>query len=606
MRASRVRWCLPLFLVAGVSFGGWSQETLIERSLDALRLAPPSDPDRFEFIVVGDSNTLKPLEQSEVFRQSIREFNILAPDFVVEVGDIVLGGAAEGVPAQWDLFDEVIAALEPPYFPLPGNHDISDAATEQMWLSRLGPTHYSFVYGNSQFILLNSEEVGAVARISDEQVAWLNQQLDASTATNIFVFLHKPYFEYPDDPDTLPEYWEKRWSNVAQAFEGHPVKAVFSGHWHEYRDCGTREGVHYVITGGASVYGMRKSPEEGSFNHYLLVSVRGEDVSWSVVKPGSILPQDAVTSDRIGELYNIRNKYIAADEVFVPLGEPVDQVVNVAITNPGESAMQSTLTWETEGGWTMSPAETAYEIPSRGTTNLSFVVKVGKPEQARWPVPVLKTLYTQTQHGPAVDIAQELKFVPTATAARAAAPVEVDGVLDEWAAARIVPLTYPVSFDAGDADDLSCKLRFLWDDACLYLAVETQDNEFHQPYAGDIVWSADNVEMFLDDWSWGLSLTVAGPEVFLYWGVNVSAETVNTDVRLAVKRTGTKVVYEAAFPASHVTPLKLHAGSSFRFNAIMNDMDPAGPVGTRHWLELCPGAGSKGRAAPRVKIVLKE
>ncbi|NIA14809.1 MAG: hypothetical protein GWP08_12095, partial [Nitrospiraceae bacterium] len=591
---------------AGVSLGGWGKETLIERSLEALRLAPPSDPDTFDFIVVGDSNTLKPLEQSEVFRQSIKEFNLLEPNFVVEVGDIVLGGAAEGVPAQWDLFDEVIAAVEPPYFPLPGNHDISDAATEQLWRSRLGPTHYSFEYGNSQFILLNSEEVGAVERISDEQVAWLTEQLDASTATNIFVFLHQPYFEYLDDPETLPERWEKHWSNVARAFEGHPVKAVFSGHQHLYRDCGTREGVRYVISGGASVYGMRKTPEEGSFNHYLLVRVRNDEVSWLVIKPYSILPENAVTSDRIGELYNIRNKYIAAEEVFVPLGEPVNQVVNIAIKNLSQSPMKSSLTWETEGGWTISPTEAGYEIPGGGTVNLSFSVKAGQAEEARWPVPVFKTLYTQTQHGPAVNVEQALKFVPTAAALRVKTPVQVDGVLDEWETARMVPLTYPIRFDVEDTGDLSCKLGFLWDDAYLYMAVETQDNEFHQPYAGDIVWSADNVEMFLDDWSWGLSLTEAGPEVFLYWGVDVSAETVNTDVALAVKGDGTRMIYEAAFPASHLTPLKLAAGNSFRFNAIMNDLDPAGPVERRHWLELCPGAGSKGRAAPRVKIVLNE
>jgi len=591
-------------IVTMLSTMAWGQSTLVERSFQKLQQSPPSDPGHFDFIVVGDSNTLKPLVQSDIFRQSLKEFNILEPSFVLEVGDIIVGGDAEGVPAQWDVFDEVIATCEPPYLPLPGNHDISDKRTEQIWLNRIGPTHYAFHYGNSFFILLNSEEVGALDRISDEQVAWLRAQLASASATNVFVFLHKPYFAHDGDPDAAAELWDEQWANVADALHGYPVRVVFAGHWHGYLDCGTREGVRYVICAGASTYGMRGSEEEGKFNHYLWVRVRGEDVSWAVIKPFSILPEDAATSDRLDELYRIRNQCIAAQEVFVPLGHPVDDEVTITIRNPHDAPLQSVLTWDAEPGWTVSPLETGYDIPSQGAADLAFRIRADKPEDARYPVPAFRTLYKQTQFGPAVDVEQDLKLVPTMSASRLEGGITVDGVLDEWGTAQRAPLTYPVGFDAEDTDDLGCELGFLWDDQHLYLAVETQDNEHHQPYAGDIVWSADNVEMFLGDWSWGLSLTEKGPEVFLYWGVDVSAETVNTDVRLAVKRDGTKVIYEAAFPQSRLTPLKLSRGSSFRFNCIMNDLDASGPKESRHWLELMPGAGSIGGRAPRVKVVL--
>jgi hypothetical protein len=195
--------------------------------------------------------------------------------------------------------------------------------------------------------------------------------------------------------------------------------------------------------------------------------------------------------------------------------------------------------------------------------------------------------------------------VPTISAARAPQRIVVDGVVDEWATAQMAPLTYAVGFDGKDTNDLECKLGFLWDDDNLYLAVKTHDNEFYQPYAGDIVWLADNLEMFLDAWSWGLSLTTNGPEVFLYWGVGVPTNTVSRDVKLAVQRNGSEVTYEAAFPQSHLTPLKLVPGNSFRFNALMNDLDPSGPQKPRHWLQLVPGAGSAGSRPPRVKVILK-
>ncbi len=582
-----------------------AQDTLIERNLEELAQAPPIAPDCFDFIVVGDSNTLKPLEQSEVFKQCIREFNILRPNFVLEVGDLILGGAAEGVPEQWDLFEETIAACEPPYLALPGNHSASDAATEAIWRARMGPTHYVFQYGNSLFILLNSEEVEAVDRISDDQAAWLKEQLETARADNIFVFLHKPYFEHAGDPATADEYWERHWANVAELFKGYPVRAVFAGHRHQYRDCGERGGVRYVISGGASVYGMHGPEEEGGFNHYLLVRVRGGDVSWSVIKPGSVLPEDAVTSARMDELHNIRNKWLAAEEVKSPLDAPVNAEMRITIHNPHDTALRETLAWETPPGWSVSPEDSEFAVTAGGSASLAFTVR-GAAKDARYPVPVFHTRYAQTQHGPPVNVEQPLKFVPVVTAARAPGPVTVDGELDEWKGAAWAPLSYPAHFAGGDPADLQSRLAFLWNDTHLFLAVDTTDNEFHQPYAGDIVWSADNVEMFLGDWSWGLSLTEGGPEVFLYWGIGVTDETVNTDVDLAVKRDGTRIFYEAAFPKPVLTPLELAPGNAFRFNAIMNDLDPGGPVEKRHWLELLPGAGSTGRAAPRVEVQLAE
>ena len=66
------------------------------------------------------------------------------------------------------------------------------------------------------------------------------------------------------------------------------------------------------------------------------------------------------------------------------------------------------------------------------------------------------------------------------------------------------------------------------------------------------------------------------------------------------------MVYEAAFPQSHLTPLPLEPGNSFRFNMLMNDLDLSGPVEKRHWLQLVPQRGSEGSPPPRVKVVLEE
>jgi hypothetical protein len=171
-----VTGAVSVAVVLSLSAFCWAQPIMIEKSLQRLKENPP---------------------MLDVF------------DFVEEAGDMMVCGAAERVPAQWDLFDVVIAELEPPFLPLPGNHDISDEVTEEIWRKRLGPTHYTFRYGNSLFVALNGEEVGAVDRISNGQVAWLTDQLDATDAANIFVFLHKPYLAHGGDPDKAEEDWQK-------------------------------------------------------------------------------------------------------------------------------------------------------------------------------------------------------------------------------------------------------------------------------------------------------------------------------------------------------------------------------------------------------------
>ena len=87
--------------------------------------------------------------------------------------------------------------------------------------------------------------------------------------------------------------------------------------------------------------------------------------------------------------------------------------------------------------------------------------------------------------------------------------------------------------------------------------------------------------------------------MFVYFGNEVSAETVNKDVPLAIRRDAGHTIYEAAFPMRLVKPLALNAGSSFRFRAEVADVDNGGP---KHKLSMSPG----GDGAPGIRIRLAE
>ncbi|MCX5757737.1 MAG: metallophosphoesterase, partial [Candidatus Hydrogenedentes bacterium] len=556
-----------------------------------------------DFVVTGDSQSNKQLVfQTDLFKQMIREWNLVKPAFVVEVGDIVLGGSAQGLPPQWDLFQDTIAQCKPPYFAAPGNHDISDILSEKLWQERMGPTRYAFSYGNSRFIALDSEEVDAPDRLSDGQVAWLKQELETTTARNIFLFLHQPYFTDHDDPRIVDQTWEQRWKYLADIMHGHPVRAVFAGHIHCYRDFGVRDGVHYAICGGAASFG-KGSDDLGNFNHYLLVRVRGEEVDWLVIKPGAVLPSDVCTNAHLAELYDIHHHLVFCDDLPAPYGQPFDRNVTIHIQNPFDKPFDSSIAWQVPEGWKVEPLSKNYSVAANGSVDVTFHVAADCPAAVRFPVPSFKTRYANTSFGTPVDVNNvEMPLVPVAEATRATREIVVDGVLDEWNGATPIVLPYPEGFGRGEYTpaDLSGQCRAMWDDTHLYVAFEIIDNEHYQPYAGDIVWLADAIEFGIDRWAWGISLTKAGPEVFMYLGEGMSAETVNKDVKLAVRRETGRTIYEVAFPAALVKPLALEAGSSFRFRAQVADVDREG--GPKHELSLSPG----GDSAPGIKIVLKK
>ena len=572
-------------------------ETVADRALGALQKNPPIAPEVFDFVVTADSRSLAVDKQSETFQRFVPEMNVLRPAFVMDVGDLILGGSAELVPAQWDEFERVTAAIQVPLVPVTGNHDISDAATEKIWKDRVGPLNFSFMYGNSLFIALNSEEVGAVNRISDEQVAWLSGELEKSKARHIFVFLHKPYFAMD---------WDSNWANVAEALKGFPVRVVFGGDNHLYRYIGKKEGIDYVISAGGGAE-LRVPEEEGGFHHYCIVRVRGDDVSWVVVKPGAILPADVVTQDRIDEVREARNVLVTTEPIEVRAGETFDRDVTVTVNNPYDAGFDSDMTWEVPAGWTVTPPTLAYSVGVQGQTDLRFRVAAASPDAVRFPVPTLNTPYKSVTFGPPVDVKKRIDLIPVYGVAKAKKAVTVDGKLDDWSGAKPMPLNYGWAYDVAATDDLQATVRVMWDDKTLYLAGEVMDDEFHQPYGGDIVWSADGLQVFMQGpWEWGLTQTKNGPEVFLYKGVGVEGETVNTEVKLAITQEGGKTTYEAAFPKGYWPVEKLAVGQTISFSICANDLDPSKPERARHWAELTPGVGDAVPGSPMAKLVLEE
>ena len=117
-----------------------------------------NDPSEFQFAVIGDRTGGANVE--ETFKHAVDQLNMLQPEFVINVGDLIEGYSdkKKDLNAEWDELDKMLAKLKMPFFYTPGNHDISNKVAQEVYYERHGATYYYFVYKNVLFIVLNSED----------------------------------------------------------------------------------------------------------------------------------------------------------------------------------------------------------------------------------------------------------------------------------------------------------------------------------------------------------------------------------------------------------------------------------------------------------------
>ena len=317
----------------------------------------PDTREDFRFVVMGDNrpwgNAKDIVTQNEHFLGNIERTNTSGADFAVIVGDLIHGYTedAELIRRQWDAYELACRQFKIPYVSVVGNHDMWDEQSQAIWQKRYGQLYFSWNHKGCHFIALCSEIVGQIDKITGKQLEWLETDLGkAASARRIFVFLHKPLWRYGPAEGEKQNQWKR---DVHPLLAKYNVDTVFAGHWHQYILYPTRDGVRYVVTGGAGAEIGRGYELTGEFFHFVTVDVAGRSTRMKVITADGQLPPDCVTVEQIEALAKAIHI-----EPMQRLPRDGNILLPIHVTNPTAQPAKAILQWDVNGtSWQADEAE---------------------------------------------------------------------------------------------------------------------------------------------------------------------------------------------------------------------------------------------------------
>ncbi len=269
--------------------------------------------DKFTFAIITDLNGG---ERNGIFEVAIEQVNLLRPEFIVTVGDLIDGISEnkDSLNMEWDHFDERALKAKAPLFHVGGNHDLTNPVMREVWADRYGARYYYVVYKDVLFLMLDTEDYSEARRqeiyrardaaikvmdgphpemakdmeyfkmpervsgeIGKEQSEYFKKILDQyPTVKWTFLFMHKPVWQREDGGGlTLIEH----------ALGARPY-TVFNGHFHSYSHT-EKNNRDYIMLGTTG--GSQNETDAMSFDHITLVTIDKQGPSIANLRLNGIL-----------------------------------------------------------------------------------------------------------------------------------------------------------------------------------------------------------------------------------------------------------------------------------------------------------------------------
>jgi hypothetical protein len=533
---------------------------------------------------------------SGVFERGVEKVNLLQPEFVISVGDLIDGYTTDPDVwnAQWEEFDAIIDGLDTRFFYVPGNHDISNELLLEEWKKRRGEPYYHFVYKNVLFLILHTEDgPGVTAGISEAQQAYIHNVLESFQDVRwTFVFKHRPLWHYDD---------QLGYESIEQALSGRNY-TLFSGHHHHYYHTRQQSMKHYILgtTGGGS---HLRGWEFGEFEHitWVTLPVEGEPVVAHLELDG-IHDESIVTDKNYSLVQALRlGRWADIPAIFSKARNPTYVEVPVTITNSEASPLLVTSDFEPFENIRFVPETLSVVIPpQRDTTVMVRIEPVQSIDLHTLNESGInlsfKATYVTDKGNLSLPNSKRLTFDWEHTLPRSKQLHRIDGDLQEWEDSLFTTIRNPVytheDWDWKGPEDGWFRFALAESSDSLLVAIEAHDDRLLGLNSDSLVAHQDQFFIHLDgtgnsrnpdipdrlygsDWvdpSYFLQLRVApgrNPGEAL---VQSNTPDLQISAGATVDETDGIIRVEVAIPLSYLSQGN-STSSSFRFNVGWMDHD---------------------------------
>lgn len=364
--------------------------------------------DDFQFAIVSDRTGGR---RPGVFSEAVDKLNLLRPEFVMSVGDLIEGvytdeGAEEELTRQWDEFDAIVDRLTMPFFYVGGNHDFQDPFHETVWRRRHGRPYYSFSYRDVLFLCLDTEDPPRPDRVSgfsEAQQDMVRRALEDNPHPRwVFVFMHRPNSIHKHG--TRPEDWDR----IAELLADHPY-TVFAGHLHTYAKYAVDGREHYRlgVTGGVNTWW---GTTYGAFDHVVWVTMKDDGPQIVNLLLDGIVENDVIYGEASEATFPMQSvsKQVSVEIEPVTSGAPRG-IASVAIRNDSLIALDAEALFVPSAELALLPgAFEAHIAPSSvETIELAYVVGDRAPAQGPLALEGVFTFSRTLPNGERADLAAQ-------------------------------------------------------------------------------------------------------------------------------------------------------------------------------------------------------
>jgi hypothetical protein len=474
-----------------------NQKSVLNQPGNVLPLSRPKNLDHsmdFQFAIVADrAGGHRP----GVFENAIEKLNLLQPEFVMSVGDLIEGYTTDKdeIYRQWTEFNGFIDKLYAPFFYVPGSHDYNNDVMAQIWEELYGSSYYYFMYKDVLFLILNSEESlkeDNSGEIDKTQYEYVKKILEKhADARWTFVFMHQPLWLNENTG-----YW-----NEIEDLLRTRKHTVFTSHDHRYMKYERNNGKYFTLasTGGIS---QLRGLNFGEFDHIVWITMTEEGPIIANLLLTGIWHEDIVTEDLINM---INDEKIMINPVFIEDFDFDEAKFKIQIKNDHDYPMLSYLAFNKNQY--LIPGKPTYqkEVEPNSNEILTISVNSSQPIDVNMIEPLnMNALFIyKYKDNREIPTSKKYLLIPVKKeyADFTRGKIWIDGNLDEWEGLpfRVNAKSYKtgdLSSYSGDYDG-SFEFDIRYDYENLYIAISVWDDELILDKKKSL-WSQDALHVYVD------------------------------------------------------------------------------------------------------------